>query len=71
MMASTETKEKDFDCLKWIREVRDQIYAETKDMSPEELKQRSDRIIREDPYFSRISKTRISPYNSRGRIKES
>ena len=70
-MANNETVLKDFDCLKWIREVRDQIYAETKDMSPEELKQHWDRIVREDPYFSRISKTRISPYNSRGRIKDS
>ena len=71
MMASTETNLKDFDCLKWIRGVRDRIYAETKDMTAEEQRQRRQRIVSEDPHFSRISKTRISPYNSRGRIKES
>ena len=28
-----KTKQKDFDCVKWTREVRDRIYEETKHMT--------------------------------------
>ena len=33
------TKEKDFDCVKWTREVRDRIYEETKHMTLAEYRQ--------------------------------
>lgn len=29
-------QEKSFDCMKWLRETRDRIYEETKDMTREE-----------------------------------
>lgn len=35
----SETGEKPFDCVKWTREVRDQINAEIRDMSYEEERQ--------------------------------
>ena len=34
-----KTKEKDFDCVKWTREVRDRIYEETKHMTLAEYRQ--------------------------------
>ena len=33
---NSDAKEKAFDCMKWLRETRDQIYEETKDMTREE-----------------------------------
>lgn len=35
----TRPKEKDFDCVKWTREVRDRIYEETKHMTLSEYRQ--------------------------------
>ena len=36
-----------FDSLKWLRKVRKQIYEETKDMTPEQLRERERRISEE------------------------
>ena len=33
---NSEHRDKPFDCMKWLRETRDRIYEETKDLSPEE-----------------------------------
>ena len=34
-----KTKQKDFDCVKWTREVRDRIYEESKHMTLAEYRQ--------------------------------
>ena len=52
-----ETGEKPFDCMKWTREVRDQINAEIRDMSYEEerryfKRRRSNSSLAE--YFDRL-----------------
>ncbi|MDE0104664.1 MAG: hypothetical protein OXN89_19995 [Bryobacterales bacterium] len=49
-----------FDCVKWTRQVRDQISAEIKDMSSEELRQWLDAAAQRDPFFSRIPRSRPS-----------
>ncbi len=53
-----KTGPKSFDCVKSMREIRNRISAEIKDMSYSELSRWLDRQVREDPYFSHIPKSR-------------
>ncbi len=56
MTSKAETKR--FDCVKSMREIRDQISAEIADMSYDELSQWLDKRVRENPHFSRIPHSR-------------
>ena len=56
---ANETKENKFDCVKWTREVRDQISAEIAGMSFEERQRRLDRIVRENPFYASIPEARM------------
>lgn len=58
-MASKGTP-KEFDCVKWTREVRDQFYEETKHMTREELRERlSQRPT--NPVLARLFDRRKAP----------
>jgi len=37
-----------FDSMKWLRKVRAQIYEETKDMTPEEQRERLRKVVERD-----------------------
>lgn len=55
-----------FDCVKWTREIRDRAYERTKHMSHEERRQQLNEGLQSDPFFSRLSKSRIvRPHRSR------
>ena len=58
---TTEIKEKKFDCMKWLRQTRDRIYAETKDMTHEEERQRLDRIVAGNQFYASIPKAKAPP----------
>ncbi|MDE0101087.1 MAG: hypothetical protein OXN89_01785 [Bryobacterales bacterium] len=55
-----DDRAKPFDCVKWTREVGDQIGAEIKDMSCDGLRQWLDAAVQRDPFFSRIPTIRPS-----------
>jgi len=44
-------KVKEFDCVKMKNEIQAKIYAETKDMSFEELKSYLNHDLQEDPFW--------------------
>ena len=48
----TETGEKSFDVMKWLRETRARIYDETKDMTFEERRRWSEERRSRDPWLS-------------------
>ena len=48
----TETGEKSFDVMKWLRETRARIYEETKDMTFEERRRWSEDRRSRDPWLS-------------------
>ncbi len=48
----TETGEKSFDVMKWLRETRARIYEETKDMTFEERQRWSEERRSRDPWLS-------------------
>ena len=54
-----ETGEKSFDVMKWLRETRDRIYEETRDMTSEERRRRLEEMVRNDPFFSKLPRSRI------------
>ena len=60
------TRRKSFDCVQWTRNVRDQMYEETKDMSPEERLdwQRSQRPA--DPVLARMWDNAKPPHSAPG-----
>jgi hypothetical protein len=45
---------KDFDCVKMMRDIRDKIDAETKDMTFEELRAHLDKQLEHDAFWQRI-----------------
>lgn len=49
---------KSFDCVKSMREIRNRISTEIADMSYSELSRWLERQVREDPFFSKIPKSR-------------
>ena len=49
----TEKSTKNFDCIKFVREVRRQMYEETKDMSREEYEQHRQKFRENDPVWKR------------------
>ncbi|GHT11910.1 hypothetical protein AGMMS4956_05670 [Bacteroidia bacterium] len=51
----TIKKEKDFDCVKMKNDIQAKIYAETKDMSFEELRAYINRNLEGDTFWQRIS----------------
>ena len=59
-----DADQKSFDVMKWLRETRDRIYEETKDMTPEEERewyaQRST-----DPILARLFDRRKAPEGKR------
>ncbi len=48
----SDTHDKPFDCVRWTRERRDQMYRESKDMTPEERALRSRRPT--DPFLAEL-----------------
>ena len=50
----SEKEPKKFDCVKSMREIRDQISAEIADMSFDELSHWLEEQVKNDPYFSRV-----------------
>ena len=58
-MADRST-EGDFDCVKWTREVRDQVSAEIAGMSFEELRAYLDQVMRDNPHFAGIKKAKMA-----------
>jgi hypothetical protein len=55
---TSKTGPQSFDCVKSMREIRNRISAEIADMSYSELSRWLDRQVRDDPFFSRIPKSR-------------
>lgn len=53
--------QKSFDVMKWLRETRDRIYEETKDMSFEEKRRSSEERIRKVPFLSELYDRRKAP----------
>ncbi len=64
----SEGRVKQFDCVKWTREVRDRIYGETRDMTREERRQWSEARIRTDPVLARLHDRRRAPKAGRPSI---
>ena len=64
----SEGRAKQFDCVKWTREVRDRIYGETRDMTQEERRQWSEARIRTDPILARLYDRRRAPKAGRPSI---
>lgn len=48
----SDTRNKPFDCVTWTRQRRDQMYQESKDMTPEERARRSRRPM--DPFLAKL-----------------
>ena len=57
--------EKSFDVMKWLRETRDRIYEETKEMSFEEKRRWMEERIRRDPHLSMLYDRRRAPEGGR------
>jgi len=57
---TSDAKPKRFDCVKFMREARDRISTEIKDMSHEELQAWLDAGPRKDPLWTRIPDSRPS-----------
>ena len=68
---ASKTRLKGFDCVKWVREVRDRNYAETKDMSFEERKLRLEKVVQEKPFYAGIPKVKIPSRPSQERAEGS
>ena len=61
---NSDPKEKSFDVMKWLRETRDQIYEESKDMTREERRAwYSQRPT--DPILARLFDRRKAPEGKR------
>ena len=58
---SSVAGEKPFDVMKWLRETREQIYDETKDMSFEEERRWTEERIRRDPHLAMLYDRRRVP----------
>ena len=52
----TNNQIKDFDCVKMKNEIQAKIYAETKDMTFEELRAYLDRQLEGDAFWQRITR---------------
>ena len=57
---TNKNRTKPFDCVKYMRKVRDQVSAEIADMSYEDLRQWLDAQVQQDTFFARIPKYRAS-----------
>ena len=65
---TSESREKEFDCVKWTREVRDRINDQIADMSGEELREwLSQRPT--DPVLARLFDRRKVPEGGRVRAQ--
>ena len=65
---NSDPKEKSFDVMKWLRETRDQIYEETKDMTREEWRAwYSQRPT--DPILARLFDLRKAPGSGAAAIR--
>ena len=62
-----EKHPKEFDCVEWTREIRDRAYERTKHMSHEERRRQLNEGLRNDPFFSRLPKSRIVRPRSRSK----
>ena len=62
---TSETREKSFDCVKWTRERRNQMYEETKGMSPEERRRWSESRRPMDPLLAELYDGAKPPAGSR------
>ncbi len=54
-----EKHPEEFDCVEWTREIRDRAYERTKHMSHEARRRQLNEGLRNDPFFSRLPKSRI------------
>ena len=61
----SETGIKSFDCVKWTRETRDQISAEIRDMSDDELRRWLEARRPQDPFLATLFDRKTSPKGSR------
>ena len=64
---TSEPREKAFDCVKWTRERRNQMYEETKDMSPDERRRWSESQRPTDPFLAELYDRAKPPTSSRWR----
>ena len=60
-----EAAERPFKVMKWLRETRDRIYEETRDMTSEERRRRLHEMAQSDPFFSKLPRSRIVKPRSR------
>ena len=61
----SDTDEKPFDVMKWLRETRDRIYEDTRDMSLEEKRRWSEERIPRDPFLAELYDRRKAPVAGR------
>ena len=64
---TNETREKSFDCVKWTRERRNQMYEETKNMSSGERRRRRNSRRPTDPFLAKLHDRAKPPPSSRWR----
>lgn len=57
---TSKNRTKSFDCVKSVREIRDQVSAEIANMSYEELREWLDARVQQDPFVARIPQFRAS-----------
>lgn len=62
---TSEAREKSFDCVKWTRERRNQMYEETRDMSPAERRRWSESRRPTDPLLAELYDRARPPSGSR------
>jgi len=59
-MMKTDRTEKDFDCVKMKNNIQAKIYAETKDMSFEELSLYLNSSLEKDSFWRSLRENRVS-----------
>ncbi len=64
MKSETKAK-KSFDCVEWTRQVRNQIYEETKNMSEEERIRWQEKRIARDPFLAKLAARAVTPKDPR------
>lgn len=70
-MRRQQSSEKDFDCMKWLRETRKRMNEKMASMTSEEFCRQINEAADKDPFFSQIPKAGIVRPRPKGSEDES